>query len=1246
MTASKKITNPFPGLRPFESDEYRLFFGREGQADALISRLQRSRFLAVVGTSGSGKSSLVRAGLLPALRGGMMAGAGSGWRIAIMRPGSDPIGNLALALAKEEVLLEAGGGLPQAEVEAIIEASLRRGSLGLVEVARQARLAEPEKLLVVVDQFEELFRFRAARGSESTSDDAAAFVKLLIEASQQREFSIYVVPTMRSDFLGDCAQFQGLPEAINDGQYLIPRMTRDERRFAITGPVGVTRGKITEPLVNRLMNDVGDNPDQLPILQHALMRTWDYWAMHRGNGQPIGLEDHEAVGTMTDALSQHADEAYNELPDERSRLIAEVLFKALTERGADNREIRRPTRLKDICDIANASHAEVRAVIEVFRGGGRSFLMPPASVPLEPETVIDISHESLIRNWRRLQKWVDEEAQSARIYRRLAEATTLHRNGQEGWLQGPALQIAADWREQSHPNAAWAERYHPEFAAAMAYLDDSRDARDALIKAEEERALEEAARQRRELEQAQLYAAEQARVAQRLRRFTFTLILLAVVALAAAGGAVYGLTIARRNQQRAENSERQTRALAGDLESSQRKVEAARVEVAKERASAEASQTLAEEKEKKALAEEKKAADAKADAEKAAGMAKAAEGRAKSALAELSTAKTNDQLNRDALAYFQRGDTANAEIEFENLTRIYKEEAPLKLAWAKSHLGEVRRQLGKRDEAIKDLTEAHKIQKQEFGEAPRAKVDPQYEYQDTLKWLAQARSDKGEYELAEPLYRVALTFDRSEENLEKLARNRENLGEVEEAEKLYNEALELRRQKTNSPGLIAALTEVAEFYMQHDELGTAIRLYEEALRNQEAYLEPYDPNIADTFTGLAQVYEATPYKQRAKLFNQLAREIRRSGLTRRNPDSGGIEILAEIYAEVGKYDQAARLMVRSQEIETRQQGPEAPGTIHRLIRLGDFFRYLASSAPEADVKKFYTEGFLAYNSALQISKRKSYATSELEAVDGLADISLDQKNFRDAERFYKLAVEIRDQTHKATNTRLDVVKDAYKAELAVSLYGLGRAAVGLGKYTEAEAHFRRTQEVLDGIQGFTLKYVGSIMPSALFVRHKTRAGLAELYRKQGRVNEADQHYRPLAETLKALTGEASRHEGIAHSYLDIVESAGQFYAERGDVAAAESFYRLVFPAEARPSVQTVPIWPEAYSKSLLAIAPTSCLDSMIRILESYSTLLEKAGRARDASLLSHGIGRLVERKIAEDGRPPRQPSQQGGEPVR
>jgi len=550
MGEAKKFTNPFPGLRPFETDEYRLFFGREGQSDELIRRLQRSRFLAVVGTSGSGKSSLVRAGLLPALLGGMMAEAGSRWHVCIMRPGNDPFGNLAHELATTDVMAEAGGslkqakesvsttatsGLSSAEAEAMIEATLRGGSLGLVEVARNARLSENEKLLVVVDQFEELFRFRAARTATSADDEASAFVKRLLEAAPQREFSLYVVLTMRSDFLGDCAQFQGLPEAINDGQYLIPRMTRDERRMAITGPVGVTRGKMAEPLINRLLNDVGDNPDQLPILQHALMRTWDYWAKYREDGEPIGLSHYQDIGTMERALSIHADEAWRELPDERSRQIAESLFRGLTERGADNREIRRPSKLSEICGAAEAEINEVIPVIEVFRREGRSFLMPPAGVPLKPDTVIDISHESLIRNWDRLQEWVDEESQSARIYRRLAEDAVLHREGQEGLLIDPALQIAIDWQHERRPNAVWARRYHPEFDTSIAYLEASRQQRDAQLAENERQRREQIERDRRELQQAQLYAAQQLRAARRLRWLAAGMAVMFLLAMIAVG---------------------------------------------------------------------------------------------------------------------------------------------------------------------------------------------------------------------------------------------------------------------------------------------------------------------------------------------------------------------------------------------------------------------------------------------------------------------------------------------------------------------------------------------------------------------------------------------------------------------------------------------------------------------------------------------------------------------------------------
>jgi hypothetical protein len=484
MTAYDVLTNPFPGLRPFESNEDHLFFGRDGQSDELLRRLRRSRFLAVLGTSGSGKSSLVRAGLLPSLYGGLMMQAGSGWRVALFRPSQDPIANLARALNAPNVF---GSGVEHVDVQrTITEATLRRSALGLVETTRQARMPSNENLLVVVDQFEEIFRFRRTSRKEGPEDEAAAFIKLLLEAKRQTEVPIYIVMTMRSDFLGDCSQFRDLPEAINDGQYLIPRMTRDQRREAISGPVAVGGAEISGRLVNRLLNDVGDDPDHLPILQHALMRTWDFWIKHRSDGEPIDLRHYDAVGTMSDALSRHADEAYNELPDERSRAVAEKLFKGLTEKGPDNREIRRPSRVKEICAITEASTAEVIAVIEPFRLPGRSFLMPPANVTLGAESLIDISHESLIRGWERLREWVDEEARSAQIYRRLAETAALHAEGKAGLWHDPDLALALKWREDNKPNAVWAQHYHPDFDAAMAFLDGSVEARDAAI-AEKER---------------------------------------------------------------------------------------------------------------------------------------------------------------------------------------------------------------------------------------------------------------------------------------------------------------------------------------------------------------------------------------------------------------------------------------------------------------------------------------------------------------------------------------------------------------------------------------------------------------------------------------------------------------------------------------------------------------------------------------------------------------------------------------
>jgi hypothetical protein len=366
----------------------------------------------------------------------------------------------------------------------LTEGILRSGELGLVEVVRSSGVAQEEKFLLIIDQFEEIFRFAniyqqgidvntesAISQSKSMAfleakDEASTFVKLFLAATNkefltsiynEEDIRIYVILTMRAEFWGNATQFRDLPEALSNSQFLVPRLTRSQLREAIEGPIKVAQGKVSNQLVNELLNDIGDDPDQLPILQHALMRTWDYWA-HENEREAIDIQHYNSIGGMEGGLSRHLDELFESKPQkekpnssdleeqERSQLIVKVVFNTLTEVNNDQQLIRRPSPLSKIFEnveierknrielqkfqakedqwrdaSGRTSSGDVSAYlkqkftleditkqVERFRGPGRSFIMPPDG-PLSPETVIDISHESIIRKWRRLRNWKNEE---------------------------------------------------------------------------------------------------------------------------------------------------------------------------------------------------------------------------------------------------------------------------------------------------------------------------------------------------------------------------------------------------------------------------------------------------------------------------------------------------------------------------------------------------------------------------------------------------------------------------------------------------------------------------------------------------------------------------------------------------------------------------------------------------------------------------------------------------------------------
>jgi len=461
MSDDKNLKNPFPGLRPFDSSEHHLFFGRENQIDELNYKLKRSHFLAVVGTSGSGKSSLIRAGFLPILEGNTE----ERWQTLILRPENDPIGNLATALNTQFL---SGDNLE--EQGQFTEATLRYGSLGIVDLIKQFQVSD--NVLIVIDQFEELFRF-IDESDEAAKDDAQKFVKLLLESSRQRELPIYIAITMRSDYLGDCPQFRDLPKAINDSQYLIPRLTRNQLRIAIRKPINYVGGEISTRLLSKILNNIIDSKDQLPIMQHAMMRTFSAWINDPKKPDEIDLKHYKSIGEMSGALSQHAEEVYNDLSEQQKKL-AESLLKTITVTDADARVVRRPRRLKEVADIAGSDIKAMRKVVEAFRSPDTCFIMPPFKEKLAGSTKLDISHESLMRGWPRLKTWINEENESKKDYMRLSELAVGHQKNEENLLRNPRLRNALKWKAKQKPTKEWAKRHDSHFDLSMAYLERSR----------------------------------------------------------------------------------------------------------------------------------------------------------------------------------------------------------------------------------------------------------------------------------------------------------------------------------------------------------------------------------------------------------------------------------------------------------------------------------------------------------------------------------------------------------------------------------------------------------------------------------------------------------------------------------------------------------------------------------------------------------------------------------------------------
>jgi tetratricopeptide (TPR) repeat protein len=491
-TASKGLSasRPFAGLRAFDARDWKFFFGRSDQKAALYRLVDRNRFVAVIGSSGSGKSSLTRAGLLRLLQEENQETRSPPWVWCALRPGDAPIRALTNALTG----LLPDKGDPETKRDRI-DHLLTSSTFGCADAISEAGVASDARFVLVIDQFEELFRYSDRRQGQDgvrnarAFDAASQFVELLLEASRSPSREIHVLITMRSDFIGECAQFSGLAEAVSSTQFLVPGLTRDQLQEIICQPIADAGGTIDSVLVEQLLNDASIELDELPVLQHCLLQLWkragnassddpeegepdDSEAAGRADSARHITPDHyAAVGRIGGALSMHANRILRGFQEEQ---VAAV-FRALSELR-NGRAVRRALTYRHLREETGLPDDQLRKIVNRFRAEDCSFLLtsPPGVAEIEDGTRIDICHEALLRRWEKCggrpdvvaadQRgpsigWLERERRDGQEYQFLLSKA----ENQQGWAVEDIKSHRKWWRGRN-PTVRWTERYGGGYA--------------------------------------------------------------------------------------------------------------------------------------------------------------------------------------------------------------------------------------------------------------------------------------------------------------------------------------------------------------------------------------------------------------------------------------------------------------------------------------------------------------------------------------------------------------------------------------------------------------------------------------------------------------------------------------------------------------------------------------------------------------------------------------------------------------
>lgn len=437
---------PYKGLAYFDyrGDDPKYFFGRTALTDQLIEKVRTSNFVAVLGASGSGKSSVVRAGLLYQLSQGQRLSGSEHWPIRIFRPGEHPFYNLASAFV-DSGLSDVDRAI---QLTTIAETIRTHGASELHNLVVEN--AAEQRLMLVADQFEEVFTLC------QDETERQQFFECLLGILDFAAKTLCLIIVMRADFFSKCAEkeYAGLAQKIQENLTTIIPMTSEELEQAIREPAKQVGLEIEEELVQQMIDDVQNAPGHLPLLQYALTELWQ-----QRDTECLKLASYIRIGGVKGTLTNHADEAYTFLSEEEQQ-VARRIFLDLTQLGEGTEDTRRQVNIQNLVTlqytrvlvnqvIRKLADAKLVVTDEVIKKGEESGRV----------AVVDVAHEALIRYWPRLRKWIDENRNEIRFQRRLEDAARYWDN-----IRKPAGLL---WRS---PDLDLLRTFHQEHAHEMTPL--------------------------------------------------------------------------------------------------------------------------------------------------------------------------------------------------------------------------------------------------------------------------------------------------------------------------------------------------------------------------------------------------------------------------------------------------------------------------------------------------------------------------------------------------------------------------------------------------------------------------------------------------------------------------------------------------------------------------------------------------------------------------------------------------------